>query len=193
LIWYIEKREINPCLPLIVQLGNYTLLVNNNSATNGGYKFDYYYWYKNGILIKEDSHAGNGGSYYTGGADFEANADYTVEAIDSEGNHHFSCPYRYVTLTAEQESALNDYVGIMTENPSFTLNIIGHTCDLGTDQLNLRIGQERADLAKDYLVEKGVSPSRIRTFSKGKTEPLFLNNNEVNRKKNRRLEIEVIR
>ena len=51
-------------------------------------------------MIKENSHAGNGGSYYTGGANFEANADYTVEAIDSEGNHHFSCPYRYVPLTS---------------------------------------------------------------------------------------------
>jgi outer membrane protein OmpA-like peptidoglycan-associated protein len=96
-----------------------------------------------------------------------------------------------VTLTAEQKSALDDYVGIMTENPSFKLDITGHTCDLGTDELNMRIGQERADLAKDYMVEKGISPSRIRTFSKGETEPLFPNNNEVNRKKNRRLEIVV--
>jgi len=103
LIWYIEKTKFDepePCLPLIVQLGNHTLLVNNNSATNGGYQFVYYYWYKDGILIKEDSHTGNGGSYYTGGADLEAGADYTVEVIDSEGNHHFSCPYRFVPLTS---------------------------------------------------------------------------------------------
>ena len=94
-----------------------------------------------------------------------------------------------VTLTAEQESALDDYLDVMTENLSFMLDITGHTCDLGTDELNMWIGQERADLAKDYLVEKGIVPSRIQTFSKGKTEPIFQNNNEVNRKKNRRLEI----
>ena len=99
LIWYIEKTEINRCLPLIVQLGNHTLLVNNNSATNGGYKFVYYYWYKDGILIKEDSHAGNGGSYYTGGAALDAGTDYTAEVVDDAGNHHFSCPYRYVPTT----------------------------------------------------------------------------------------------
>jgi outer membrane protein OmpA-like peptidoglycan-associated protein len=69
------------------------------------------------------------------------------------------------------------------------LDIAGHTCDLGTDRLNVRIGRERADLAKDYLVEKGVAPSRIQTFSKGESEPLFPNINEVNRRKNRRLEI----
>ncbi|MDR1984578.1 MAG: T9SS type A sorting domain-containing protein [Prevotellaceae bacterium] len=96
LVWYIEKNKINPCLPLIVQLGNHTLLVNNNSATNGGYKFVYYYWYKNGELLKEGSHADNGGSYYTGGADLDENAEYTAKTIDSEGKHHLSCSYRYV-------------------------------------------------------------------------------------------------
>jgi hypothetical protein len=66
-----------------------------------------------------------------------------------------------------------------------------NTCDLGTDGLNLRIGQERADLAKDYLVEKGVAPPRIATFSKGKSEPLFPNSDELSRRKNRRLELKI--
>jgi outer membrane protein OmpA-like peptidoglycan-associated protein len=94
-----------------------------------------------------------------------------------------------VTLTVEQEVALDDYIEVLTENPSFVVEITGHTCDLGTDALNLRIGQERADLAKDYLVEKGIAPLRITTFSKGEAEPLFPNTSEENRRKNRRLEI----
>ncbi|GHT40845.1 hypothetical protein FACS189437_07010 [Bacteroidia bacterium] len=100
LIWYIEKTEINPCLPLIVQLRNHTLLVNNNNATNGGYRFVYYKWYKNGILLKEASHADNGGSYYTGGADLDENADYTVEVMDGTGKSFVSCPYRFVPLSS---------------------------------------------------------------------------------------------
>jgi outer membrane protein OmpA-like peptidoglycan-associated protein len=94
-----------------------------------------------------------------------------------------------VTLTAGQHSTLDEYVRLTEENPGMELDITGHTCDLGADELNLRIGRERADLAKDYLVEKGIAPSRIATFSKGETEPLFPNNNEENRRKNRRLEI----
>jgi outer membrane protein OmpA-like peptidoglycan-associated protein len=109
----------------------------------------------------------------------------SVLSIRNMGNYNLGI----VTLTAEQESALDDYVGVMTENPLCFLDITGHTCNLGTDGLNMRIGQERADLAKDYLVEKGIAPSRIQTSSKGKIEPVFPNNNEVNRKKNRRLEI----
>jgi hypothetical protein len=96
LLWYIEKPTLNPCLPLIVQLGNHTLLVNNNNATNGGYKFVSYAWYKNGQLLQEGSHADNSGSYYTGGADLDENAEYTVVATDSAGNHYSACPYRFV-------------------------------------------------------------------------------------------------
>lgn len=96
-----------------------------------------------------------------------------------------------VSLTAEQKSALDCYITLMTENQSFTLEITGHCCNLGTDELNMQIGQERADLAKDYLVENGILSSRILTFSKGKTEPLFPNDNEENRRKNRRLEIKI--
>jgi len=96
-----------------------------------------------------------------------------------------------VSLTAEQKSALDYYIELMTENQTLILEITGHCCDLGSDELNMQIGQERADLAKDYLVEKGILPSRISTISKGKTEPLFPNNNEENRKKNRRLEIKI--
>jgi outer membrane protein OmpA-like peptidoglycan-associated protein len=110
-----------------------------------------------------------------------------VLSIRSMGNYNLGI----VTLTAEQEAALDDYIDVLAKNPLLTLDITGHTCDLGTDELNLRIGQERADLAKDYLVEKGIAPSRISTFTKGESEPLFPNNNEANRRKNRRLELKI--
>ncbi|MDR2145016.1 MAG: T9SS type A sorting domain-containing protein [Tannerella sp.] len=96
LVWYMEKTEIAPCLPLIVQLGRHTLLANNNSATNGGHKFTYYYWYGDGQLLREGSHAANGGSYYTGGADLNKTAEYTVKAVDSAGTEYISCPCHFV-------------------------------------------------------------------------------------------------
>ncbi len=98
-----------------------------------------------------------------------------------------------VTLNAIQKRDLDDYIELLQSDENMTIKITGHTCDLGSHELNQRIGQERADLAKDYMVENGISPKRITTFTKGETEPVFPNNNAVNRKKNRRLEIEVIR
>jgi len=81
-----------------------------------------------------------------------------------------------------------EIVDLMRENENIRLQITGHTCDLGSDALNMRLGQERADSAKEYLVQSGIRSTRITTLSKGKTEPIYPNNNETNRRKNRRLE-----
>jgi outer membrane protein OmpA-like peptidoglycan-associated protein len=96
-----------------------------------------------------------------------------------------------VTLTAGQKTALDDYIEVLTENLQAHIEITGHTCDLGTDRVNMRIGLKRADSAKDYLVKKGIAPSRIQTFSEGESRPLFPNDSEENRRKNRRLEIKL--
>jgi outer membrane protein OmpA-like peptidoglycan-associated protein len=96
-------------------------------------------------------------------------------------------------LSVQQRSFLHEFVEIMRENPNVRLEITGHTCNLGSDELNMRVGQERADWAKDYLVQNGIRPSRITTFSRGKTEPVYPNNNETNRRKNRRLEFRILK
>ena len=98
-----------------------------------------------------------------------------------------------VTLNAVQKKNLNSYIDQMKREPGITVHITGHTCDIGSDAINMQIGQERADLAKDYMVEEGISPSRIKTFTMGKNKPAVPNTSDANRKANRRLEIDVIK
>jgi hypothetical protein len=90
-IWYLTKS-----LPLIKQLGNHTLLANNNEGTNGGHSFVYYYWYQDGELIHQGSQEEYGGSYYTGGNALNSESQYEVETVDDAGKHYYSCPYRSV-------------------------------------------------------------------------------------------------
>ncbi|GHT23815.1 hypothetical protein AGMMS4957_15900 [Bacteroidia bacterium] len=91
-----------PAAPLIVPLLNHTILVNNNDATNGGYKFVYYSWYKDGELLKEGSHYDLGGSYYTGGTSLDA-AEYHTEMLDTESRWHYTCPYLYQSQDIAQK------------------------------------------------------------------------------------------
>ncbi len=98
LIWYIAgKAETEPpvddCLALIYQKLNNTLVVNNNPATNGGYEFAYYSWYKNGIKTAGGSHENLGGHYYTGGENLSPDDEYWVELTDTKGNKYRSCPF----------------------------------------------------------------------------------------------------
>jgi outer membrane protein OmpA-like peptidoglycan-associated protein len=96
-----------------------------------------------------------------------------------------------IAMTPEQKSILDEYAELLRENPQMYIEITGHTCDTGTKESNLRIGQQRADSAKDYLIQKGVSSSRISIHTKGDSEPVHPNSNEESRAKNRRIEIKL--
>ncbi|MDR0814776.1 MAG: Ig-like domain-containing protein [Bacteroidales bacterium] len=83
------------CLNLIIQKKNHTLEVNNNSATNGGYKFGFYEWYKNNKLIHSGAYGeGRGGYYYTGAnATLDPHSEYYVIVTDQNGVKHHTCPF----------------------------------------------------------------------------------------------------
>ncbi len=71
-------------------------------------------------------------------------------------------------------------------NPDKILTIIGHCDEDGTETLNMKLGADRAENAKAYFVDLGVS-STIKTISKGETEPVAPNDIELNKQKNRRV------
>lgn len=71
------------------------------------------------------------------------------------------------------------------------VTITGHTCDVGSESTNDRIGQQRADAVASYLVNKGIDRSRMTLISKGEIQPLVPNNSAANRIQNRRVTISI--
>jgi outer membrane protein OmpA-like peptidoglycan-associated protein len=69
------------------------------------------------------------------------------------------------------------------------VRIIGHTDNVGSDALNNTLSVNRAQSARDYLVGRGVSSSRISIDGRGEREPLADNATESGRARNRRIEI----
>ncbi|THB76624.1 MAG: OmpA family protein [Desulfobulbaceae bacterium] len=67
-----------------------------------------------------------------------------------------------------------------------TVIIEGNSDDRGTNEYNLALAERRAINVRDYLVNLGVSPGRIRTVSYGEERPLFLEQTEYAWSKNRR-------
>jgi outer membrane protein OmpA-like peptidoglycan-associated protein len=94
-------------------------------------------------------------------------------------------------LSPEQKNKLNNKIALFNKYPDMQILCIGHTCDKGSDKTNFAIGQSRAQEVKDYLIQHGISSSRIQTKSMGNKEPLMPNINEKNRLKNRRVEIQI--
>jgi peptidoglycan-associated lipoprotein len=66
--------------------------------------------------------------------------------------------------------------------------IEGNCDDRGTKEYNLALGEKRAINARDYLVNLGIDPARIRTVSYGEERPLFIEQNEFAWSQNRRVD-----
>ena len=95
-------------------------------------------------------------------------------------------------LTASQMMELNKKIEFLQQYPDFRIFIYGHTCNIGNDAINERIGLQRAEKAKAYLISKGIAEERIiGTASKRDTEALVPNTGAENRSLNRRVEIVV--
>lgn len=75
--------------------------------------------------------------------------------------------------------------------PETEVLIVGHTDSQGSDQYNMGLSQRRADSARSYLMQQGISSARIRTAGRGETEPVASNDTEAGRQQNRRVEIAI--
>jgi outer membrane protein OmpA-like peptidoglycan-associated protein len=80
---------------------------------------------------------------------------------------------------------------ILKENGGLIIEITGHTHNAGKEELNLTLSEYRARVAAKYLEQKGVPANHIDVKWKGSSSPLFPNDTEVNRKKNRRVELQI--
>ena len=74
----------------------------------------------------------------------------------------------------------------LSDNPSVKIDIQGHTDDIGNDNDNLILSQNRARVVYEYIVARGISASRMTNHGYGEQRPVLPNTNEANRAKNRR-------
>ena len=72
------------------------------------------------------------------------------------------------------------------------VKIVGHTDSSGDASKNLLLSQQRANAVKDYLITKSVSADNLSTEGVGSNKPVADNDTAEGRRKNRRIEFEVL-
>ena len=90
------------------------------------------------------------------------------------------------SLRPEATRALDEAVRTLQDNPNVRIEIEGHTCNIGTAEYNLALGERRATSVREYLVSRGVGADRMRTVSYGEERPKYDNSREETRRLNRR-------
>jgi OOP family OmpA-OmpF porin len=82
---------------------------------------------------------------------------------------------------------------ILKENPHIKVVIEGHTDSMGSDVVNQRISEKRAQNVKKYLQDKfNISDDRMMVKGYGKSRPIADNRTKEGRAKNRRVEFRIV-
>ena len=80
---------------------------------------------------------------------------------------------------------------VLNHRKDISVDVVGHTCNIGTDQYNQSLSERRAKSVYDYLVSHGIAAERLTSKGMGETQPAFSNASREGRAKNRRVELHV--
>lgn len=95
-------------------------------------------------------------------------------------------------LTATGQRILDEMAIALNKVSNKSVRIIGHTDSQGNPVTNLGLSLQRANAVRDYLAAKGVNKTLLRTEGLGAKQPVADNNTEEGRRRNRRIEFEVL-
>lgn len=84
---------------------------------------------------------------------------------------------------------LDQFAQGLSQQTGMEVRIMGHTDNTGSDAINNPLSVNRAQSARDYLVSRGVSSSRISIDGRGSREPIASNATAEGRARNRRIDI----
>jgi len=90
------------------------------------------------------------------------------------------------SLRAEATRILDEAVKAMQDDSNLRFTVEGHTCNIGTTEYNLALGERRSAAVRDYLTSRGIDASRVQTVSYGEERPKHDNSREETRRLNRR-------
>lgn len=96
-------------------------------------------------------------------------------------------------LLPASDEILNQLYQALNEEQTLKVMIAGHTDSDGDDAKNLTLSQKRAQSVKNWLMNKGITASRMSVEGKGEKEPLESNDTPEGKAQNRRVEFKVVK
>ena len=99
--------------------------------------------------------------------------------------------YDSAALTDQAPPKLTGLVAYLRTNPRLSVTVQGHCDERGTDAYNMVLGERRADVVKQFLVDHGIPAHRLATISYGNKRPVAMGHSEASWAQNRRAEFVV--
>ena len=117
------------------------------------------------------------------------------EKVVAFGDTHFA--FDQSTLTPEAKALLDKDIQSLKDDPKMNVRMAGYTSAEGSDEVNQKLSEDRANAVRNYLVEKGVKADRISIVGYGRTKPALYevtpgNINSPEAKANMRVLFEIV-
>ena len=93
------------------------------------------------------------------------------------------------TVSNSSQANLSILAASINRYQNTTINVVGHTDNVGDATFNFDLSQRRAQSVTSVLINSGVSPVRIRSIGRGEDAPVATNQSAQGRQQNRRVEI----
>ena len=122
------------------------------------------------------------------GVGVQKNADGSINLI-MPGNITF--PTAQSSIKPDFYDTLGSVALVLKEYNKTSITVSGFTDNVGKDDFNMKLSQDRANSVSQYLSSQGVAGSRINAVGMGKANPIADNNSENGRAQNRRVEIRI--
>ncbi len=95
------------------------------------------------------------------------------------------------SLKKESFAELKELLEYMKLKDDINVEIAGHTDNVGSEESNMILSQERAKAVRNYLINNGIAPDRTKARGYGETQPIAPNTTEEGRQRNRRTEVRI--
>ena len=102
---------------------------------------------------------------------------------------YFASGKQEVNLTSQQRTDFSDLVFYLDNVAKSSLEVGGHTDNVGAANVNTRLSRKRAEFVRDYLVGNGLGVKRMSAKGHGPSKPIAKNDTDAGKAKNRRVEV----
>ena len=147
---------------------------------------------KDGVIDKDDKCPNQIGPIENNGCPYPKLSQTEETAIDAYAET-ILFDMGKADLRNSSKATLDKIVKIMNTYSNEKFHIAGHTDNTFTSDFNKVLSQNRAVAVRNYFISKGINPSRLTAKGYGETKPIETNNSEEGRKKNRRVEIVLVK